>query len=178
MATTLTQPPPTTLTDSARRHGPRLRRYALSLLGDAEAARDAVADVTARCCEPGHAEAGVPRNAAAYLFAAVRHRCLSVRRKERRMSPLTDRHASRLYAADPDPADAAAIGESAARALAALCELPEAQREVLRLKFAGGLSYAEIAGVTGKSANNVSVLCHLGLKKLRAALEAQGVTHA
>jgi RNA polymerase sigma-70 factor (ECF subfamily) len=175
-------PPPTSeaadtsLAEHAHHLGPRLRRYALSLLGDPEAARDAVADVTARCCAIGPTDS--PQNPSAYLFTAVRNRCLDVRRKEKRMTPLTDGHALRLTAAEPDPATQAEQGDESRRALSALDDLPPAQQEVLRLKFSGGLSYSQIADATGKTSNNVAVLCHLGLKKLRQILDAEGAHHA
>jgi RNA polymerase sigma-70 factor (ECF subfamily) len=53
-----------------------------------------------------------------------------------------------------------------------LDELPDNQREVIRLKFQNDLSYKEIADVTQLSVTNVGFLLHTGLKKLRALVEA------
>ena len=48
-----------------------------------------------------------------------------------------------------------------------MAALPALQQEVLRLKFQAGLSYQEIAEVTGKSVSHVGVLLHEGLKSIR-----------
>ena len=61
------------------------------------------------------------------------------------------------------------------RALHAIGALPEGQQEVLRLKFSHGLSYKEIAEVTGLSVSHVGVKIHEGMRALRARLGvAQG----
>ena len=52
-------------------------------------------------------------------------------------------------------------------------QLPENQREVVRLKFQGGLTYKQIAEVTGLSKTNVGFLIHTGLKSLRKQLGAK-----
>ena len=48
--------------------------------------------------------------------------------------------------------------------------LPANQREVLRLKFQGGMSYKEIASALELSVSNVGFLLHSGLKRLRKSL--------
>jgi len=55
--------------------------------------------------------------------------------------------------------------------LAAACEqLTDGQREIVSLRFAGGLSVAEAAKVMGKSEGAVKVLHHAALVKLRRIL--------
>jgi len=55
--------------------------------------------------------------------------------------------------------------------LAAACEqLTDGQREIVSLRFAGGLSVAEAAKVMGKSEGAVKVLQHVALVKLRRIL--------
>jgi RNA polymerase sigma-70 factor, ECF subfamily len=55
--------------------------------------------------------------------------------------------------------------------LAAACELlTDGQREIISLRFAGGLSVAESARVMGKSEGAVKVLQHAALVKLRRIL--------
>lgn len=48
--------------------------------------------------------------------------------------------------------------------------LTDLQREVVTLRFAGGLSIAETAKAVGRKENAVKALQHAGIKKLRAAL--------
>jgi RNA polymerase sigma-70 factor (ECF subfamily) len=45
--------------------------------------------------------------------------------------------------------------------------LPEAQREVIILRFASGLSVADTARALGKQENNVKVLQHKGMQRLQ-----------
>ena len=52
----------------------------------------------------------------------------------------------------------------------AVHQLPEAQREVIVLRFASGLSVAETAEVLGKQQTNVKVLQHKGVKRLKELL--------
>lgn len=56
------------------------------------------------------------------------------------------------------------------RAMAGLTDL---QREVISMRFAGGLSVAETARAIGKKDNAVKALQHAGLKKLRKTLAAK-----
>jgi RNA polymerase sigma-70 factor (ECF subfamily) len=46
-------------------------------------------------------------------------------------------------------------------------KLPEAQRQVIALRFGAGLSVAETAQALGKTANNVKVLQHKAIAKLQ-----------
>ena len=60
--------------------------------------------------------------------------------------------------------------DTADHVLRSVERLPDNQREVVRLKFQCGLSYKEIAAVTGLSVTNVGYLIHTALKKLREEL--------
>ena len=60
--------------------------------------------------------------------------------------------------------------EEIRRAMAALTDL---QRDVISMRFAGGLSVAETAKAIGKKDNAVKALQHAGLKKLRKTLAAE-----
>jgi RNA polymerase sigma-70 factor (ECF subfamily) len=57
--------------------------------------------------------------------------------------------------------------EAADSLLAQIRRLPDNQQEVLRLKFHGGLTYAEIADVTGLTTTNVGFILHTAISKLR-----------
>jgi RNA polymerase sigma-70 factor (ECF subfamily) len=48
--------------------------------------------------------------------------------------------------------------------------LPEAQRDVIILRFASGLSVADTAKALGKSENNVKVLQHKGMQRLQVLM--------
>jgi RNA polymerase sigma-70 factor (ECF subfamily) len=48
--------------------------------------------------------------------------------------------------------------------------LPEAQRDVIILRFASGLSVADTAKALGKQENNVKVLQHKGMQRLQVLM--------
>jgi RNA polymerase sigma-70 factor (ECF subfamily) len=48
-----------------------------------------------------------------------------------------------------------------------MAQLPDKQREAVRLKFVSGLSYKEISEVLKTSVGNVGTLIHLGVTTLR-----------
>ena len=52
----------------------------------------------------------------------------------------------------------------------AVREFPDAQREVILLRFASGLTVAETAAALGKNVPNVKVLQHKGVRRLRTLL--------
>ena len=57
--------------------------------------------------------------------------------------------------------------ETAQGLMQQLSRLPNQQQEILRLKFHGGLTYREIAEVTGLSSSHVGVILHTAISKLR-----------
>jgi RNA polymerase sigma-70 factor (ECF subfamily) len=54
-------------------------------------------------------------------------------------------------------------------------ELPEAQRDVIRLRFGAGLSVAETAAALGKQQTNVKVLQHKGVQRLKQLLAERDI---
>jgi len=50
--------------------------------------------------------------------------------------------------------------------------LPDRERELIRLKFESGLSYKDIAAVTGLSVSNVGYLLHHAVQTLRGQFHA------
>ncbi len=159
-----------------REHEGALIRYAASITGDLEQARDVVQDTFVRLCaqQPGRLQG----HATEWLFTVCRNRALDVRRKESRMQPLCDNQLAGCASADPPPSDAAEQGEARSQALALLETLPDNQREVIRLKFQNGLSYREISRITNLSVSNVGVLIHTAIKTMRRQFQAmEGVSH-
>lgn len=145
-----------------------LIRHAFGITRDAESARDVVQDTFLKLWhQPPEAIDG---RLAQWLFTVCRNRALDVRRKESRMTPLIDEQMEHCAAPNPSPADQAERREIARNILEMLDELPQNQREVVRLKFQAQLSYDEIAAVTSLSAGNVGFLLHTAIKTLRARL--------
>ena len=145
-----------------------LTQYAARLTGNLEAARDVVQETFLRLCrlEPGSIDGRV----AAWLYTVCRNRALDVRRKESRMKLLNDANLETSAGPERDPAQLAETRDGAGQVLQALTLLPDNQQEVVRLRFQGGLSYKEIAEVTGLSISNVGYLIHTALKTIREQL--------
>ena len=174
-----------------------LVRYAQSIVGDLESARDVVQETFIRLCrmqgsEVEDQESGIriqgsgkngatkpdscpltpdPSHLQAWLFTVTRNRALDHQRKYSRIIPMTLPDNQPCGA--PGPAAVLERRESATSLFRLLDALPPNQREVIRLKFQNDLSYREIADVTQLSVTNVGFLLHTGLKKLRALLREQ-----
>ncbi len=154
----------------------RLVVYVRGLVGDGERARDVVQEAFLKLCEQDRA--ALDGRLAAWLYAVCRNGALDVLRKERRMSTMTDSGLSEevagmiggAQAEGSDPAGRAAARESLSRILALVEKLPPDQREAIRLRFQGGLSYRQISEVTGHSVSNVGFLLHRGLRTIREAM--------
>ncbi|HVX15686.1 MAG TPA: sigma-70 family RNA polymerase sigma factor [Pirellulales bacterium] len=145
-----------------------LVRYAARITGDAERARDVVQDTFLRLCEQDRQQ--LDGRLAEWLYTVCRRRALDVQRKEHRMRATLPAELDRCPDQAPQ-ADAVERGEMHAAVLAVIGGLPTNQQEVVRLKFQAGLSYREIAGVTGLSVSNVGYLLHVALKTVRANIK-------
>jgi RNA polymerase sigma-70 factor (ECF subfamily) len=155
--------------EAHERYEAPLTHYAARLLpGDRERARDAVQETFTRLCREDSGEART--HLAEWLFTVCRRIVIDIRRKEQRMSPLSDALAERQTSHAPSPPQAAEKAETLSEVLRAMADLTDAQQECLRLKFQHGFSYNEIARVTGLSISNVGVQIHLGLKRVREQL--------
>lgn len=147
------------------KYGVGLRRYAARLTGDWERARDVVQETLAAFCATGDAvEAG---RVGPWLFAVCRRKALNVRRKEARVNQLGRLDEERLADPGEHPAVGLVRAEEQARLRALLDQLPEGLREVVRLRYQEGFSYAEIAEITERSGSHVGVMLHQAVQRLR-----------
>ena len=147
-----------------KRHESPLLRYAARITGSEELAREVVQDTFCRLCAQPREK--VKGHEAEWLFTVCRNRALDVRRKEGRMQT-GDAVLAAQPSSAPAPASVAEGKEAVSQVLSVLDTLPANQREVVLLKFQGGLSYKEIAKVTELSVSNVGYLLHAALKTLR-----------
>jgi RNA polymerase sigma-70 factor, ECF subfamily len=148
---------------------PRVYAYVASLLRD----RAAAEDVTALAFERAYRKRGRfserRGSAEAWVFGIARNAALDELRKLKRRAQL-----------DAEPVDVWSAGpaEEAERSFrreevrAALAELDPRDRDLVALKFAGGLSNGEIAGVLGISETNVGSRLHRAVEKLRKACQS------
>lgn len=158
-----------------------LLRYAGRILGDADRARDVVQDTFLQLCREKQNESGGGSGAsgqntlngklAPWLYTVCRNRSLDVKRKEKRMTTAVDEQLMEQSGDQDAPDRKAELVETTSKMLQLVGELPENQREVIRLKFQSGLTYRQIAEVTGLSATNVGFLIHTGIKSLRKQMK-------
>ncbi len=75
-----------------------------------------------------------------------------------------------IHAQGHSPEEVCEIAEAFRHITAHLPHLPEAERDMIALRYGAGLSNTEIARITGLTSNHVGVLMHRALKKLRQAV--------
>lgn len=158
---------PRELVESAQAdfEGP-LTGYAAGLLGgDWDRARDVVQDTFIKLHRQDPEM--IRGRLKSWLYTVCRNRSIDVLRKENPMLSSAGEAFENLNDSAPDPSLAMEQRERHAEVMSFLDRLPENQREVIRLKFQGDLSYKEISDVTGLSVSNVGFLIHTGIKRLR-----------
>lgn len=144
-----------------------LLRYARRLLGDLDLARDAVQHAFVKLCEEPRER--IDGRIAPWLYRVCRNKALDHLRMAGRERTMLDRAgdpSSTAARVEADPARAAEQRDLAGRLRELLVDLPAAQREAIDL-WCEGLTYREIAAVTGHQEGYVRVLAHRGLTALR-----------
>ncbi len=147
---------------------PLLLAYARRLSGgDFQRAQDAVQETFLRLCREDLA--GIDGRIAAWLFAVCRTRVIDMQRTHQPDLVSPDQ-VSQAAAAGGGPVEAAERADEQQRLAAHVSRLPARQQEILRLRLQAGLSYREIAEVTGITVSNVGVQLHQAIRKLRDTL--------
>lgn len=150
----------------------RLVRYFYVRIGDGGAAEELASDVFVRALEriDTYEWRGIPMQA--WLFRIAHNLTVDYLRKYsgKRPAPI---EAAEHVAAKDNPEDTALLAMEREELLDAMQSLTESQREVISLRFFGGLSSEETAQVMKRSNGAVRELQSSGLKKLRGILEAR-----
>lgn len=150
---------------AVERYEGRLLRYAVQITGDLERSRDVVQDTFLKLCRAERSQ--VDDHLAEWLFTVCRNQALDVRRKEKRMTIISDSQAANQESREIQQEAASERQDTAAHIQRLLEGLSDNQQEVVRLKFQSGLSYREISRVTELSVSNVGYLIHTALQKIR-----------
>jgi RNA polymerase sigma-70 factor (ECF subfamily) len=151
-----------------RRYVTPIYRYIRSRLSNVADAEDLTARVFTEALEGLHRyrEQG---NFAAWLFTIARHKVSDYYRQQRPNLPLNEALDSPDDGTDPL---AHMVQEEALQRLAALvAQLDEEKQELLRLRFAGDLTYGEIGKIVGRSQAAVKMAVHRLLRRLEAEWE-------
>ncbi len=154
----------------AERSAPLVAYVASRLHGRIEDAQDVVQEAFVKLCQEAWPD--IEPYAIAWLYRTCRNRAIDLLRRERRMSTagLNDELTRLPDVALQQPDDLAERGEQMQQLQAQIGQLSEQQQEVLRLRLHGGLSYKQIADVTGLTVSNVGFQMHDAISRLRGKL--------
>ncbi len=151
---------------------PRVYRYILARTGNTYDAEDLAEEVFMRVLEAIERFEWRDAPFSAWLFRIAHNAVISQRRKETsrgRSAPLTE-----SIPIDTQPPEELVENRLALNEIKAAAErLPDAQRQVIALRFSAGLSVAETARTMGKGEGNVKVIQHKAIVKLREMMGQQ-----
>jgi RNA polymerase sigma-70 factor (ECF subfamily) len=151
-------------------HINQVYRYALARLGNVHDAEDVAEEIFLKMLNglPGYEWRKVPF--AAWLMRIARNEVVSFTRRNGRRAHDTELPEEIVDRGNNDPVEAAERVLALEDLRRAVALLPEAQREVIILRFAAGLSVADTAKALSKNENNVKVLQHKGMQRLQVLM--------
>ena len=147
----------------------RLIRYAARILGDEDAARDAVQHAFLRLCDQDREQ--LDGRLAPWLYTVCRNKAVDQLRRSGRHESLDGESlpgspTRQITGRETDPAVAAERRDLAAWLRSLVDALPSKLREVIDL-WLDGFSYREIAEITSRSDGHIRVMVHRALTRLR-----------
>jgi RNA polymerase sigma-70 factor (ECF subfamily) len=145
---------------------PRVYAYVASLLRDRAAAEDVTAQAFERAYRKRRSYRAGRGSMEAWLFGIARNAALDELRRRQRRAGLVGEHED-LGARSPDEHAELALRRETVRA--ALRSLDGRERDLIALKFGGGLSNAEIGRILGMSESAAGTRLHRTITKLREA---------
>ena len=145
---------------------PRVFRFVAARLVNSEDAEDVTTEVFLRIIDNigGFTWRGLPFGA--WVFRIARNEVISHVRKQKvrgMPAPLDES----IPVASEDHTRVVEFAFTMAEVRTAAARLPDAQRQVIALRFGAGLSVAETASALKKTENNVKVLQHKAIAKLQ-----------
>ena len=155
---------------------PRVYRYILARMGNPYDAEDIAEEVFLRVLDAIGRFQWREAPFSAWLFRIAHNAVISQRRKEGsrgRSSPLSEALPVNSQGPEEMVANRLALNE----VMKAAETLPDAQRRVIGLRFAAGLTVAETARAMGKGEGNVKVIQHKAIAKLREMLVQRPKVH-
>jgi RNA polymerase sigma-70 factor, ECF subfamily len=153
-----------------RRYASRVYRYLYGRTGNGQDAEDLTTLVFTEVFEK------LPRyhlrsSFAAWLFTVARHRAIDRFRKKHDDIPLEC--AYEVSSPGQDPLGLVIDAEAQQRLSELYSQLPDAKRELIRLRFAARLSYSEISQVMGHSEAAVTMAMHRILEWMKEHWEVE-----
>jgi len=155
---------------------PRVYRYILARTGNTYDAEDLTEEVFMKVLEAIERFEWREAPFSAWLFRIAHNAVISQRRKDGargRSAPLTEGLALDSQGPDELVENRLALNEI----MNAAQKLPDAQRQVIALRFGAGLSVAETARAMNKGEGNVKVIQHKAIAKLREMVRPRPKAH-
>jgi RNA polymerase sigma-70 factor, ECF subfamily len=168
---------PTALAALYDHYFPLIHKYVLYRVSNAQISDDLVSQIFERMLtglaryQPGQAPFG------AWLFGIARHVVGDHYRSQKRHHWLSLENFFDLPGTYPAPEEITLTNEKGEHLLRSLAKLADRERDLISLKFAGGLTNREISTLTRLSETNVGVILYRAMKQLRIELEKEEVDH-
>jgi RNA polymerase sigma-70 factor, ECF subfamily len=153
----------------------RLLSYLMARVHDRPTAEDLLEATFIELIQRGDRIDGGPKAIKAWLFRAAHFNALDYLRSARRRIEDLEDGTEAFDVEDPDlgPEERAVVEEINITVRRAMERLSEDQRQVLFLRYMGGLTAPEVAEILGKSDGAVRSLQHRGERALARYLEAE-----
>ncbi len=147
----------------------RLVAYVHRRIGDLDLARDIVQEAFTKLCQESWPD--IKDRAIPWLYTTCRNRSIDISRREGRM-PVTHKQdvGQIVDQRHRSPSSTMETTEQVDCLRAHLGNLSSQQQEILRLRLQDGLSYREIATVTGLTTTNVGYHIHQAITQLRSRM--------
>jgi RNA polymerase sigma-70 factor (ECF subfamily) len=152
-------------------HFDKIYRYVVIKIGNRTEAEDMTQQVFIKAYESigSYQYQGFPFSA--WLFRIAHNQIVDFIRKASK-KPTVQLDESLPIMGDSDPQGEVELKINIEQVVIATRQLTQAQREVISLRFAGGLSISEVAKAMGRSENAVKALQHSAILALRKVLKA------
>lgn len=152
-------------------HFDKIYRYVVVKIGNRAEAEDMTQQVFVKAYESigSYQYQGVPFSA--WLYRIAHNQIVDFIRKESK-KPTVQLDESLPIMGDSDPQGEVELKLNIEQVVIATRKLTKAQREVISLRFAGGMSISEVASTMKRSENAVKALQHSAILALRKSLKA------
>ena len=154
-----------------REHETALLRYATRILNNADTAQDVVQNVFIKLFRSWQGDGRPADKVKPWLYRVTHNEAVDHIRRESRLKLLHERRAMEPVMECPDGINCEpAPGERRELVLQRLKRLHPREQQVVLLRLDEGLSYRDIAEITGRSEGNVGNILHHAVRKLSKSL--------
>lgn len=153
------------------RYYKRIFNYIYYRLGNSDDAEELASQVFEQVIRKMYSYSSQRGSIEVWLFTIARNVVNDHYRQKKRRPVVSLDPSLDVLSAKPGPEETVINDETRTHLLAALGSLPQRERNIIAMKFAGGLKNREIAKLTGLSESNVGVIVYRSLKSLRDILE-------